>query len=178
MKKYILTFALILYSTFGVSNAYAGSVKLQTAEGPMTFKISNGGATGSENDWVSMTIAGYRFEKGRMALGWHFGFAAKVEDIAQAQVWDITEPPAQLLISDGHVQLKDGRWYASTDMADITLESEPWLSEKGPTLRAYKILLTNASGETRTLYQLAVFGKEMKLYTLKSLRGEDIEAKQ
>ena len=158
----------------GSISARAAMVERQTAEGPLSFEMVGGGAPASENDWAAMTLAGYVYEPGRLALGWQFGFTAKVSDITKVEVWDISQSPAKQLVSQDQIKLEDNQWHIKTDLTDITFKSEPWLTNKKPTERIFKIALTNSKGETRTLYQLAVFGKEMKATTVQLMKGNYI----
>lgn len=172
MKKAGIVLAVFVCLGIAAAPAQAGKLTRKTAEGKIVFESYKGGAGAAENEWAQMTLAGYRFQAGRMALAWHFGFKPKVADLAKVEIWDISKAPVQLVLSQDKVELKDGAWYVSTELKDFTLADEPWLIDKKTTERFYKIILTNTKGESKALYQMAMFDKWLKLGTLKAMKGE------
>ena len=177
MKKIFVVLMFVACLGLSANFAQAETVERQTAEGPMKFETYGGGVAGAQNDWAKMTEAGFHYEPGRMALAWRFSFNAKVSDIAKVEVWDISSAAAQLLISQENIKLKNNSWHASTDLKDMTFQSEPWLMDKKTTERFYKIVLTNSKGETRTLYQMAMFHRDMKQQTVSLMKGNYIHIK-
>jgi hypothetical protein len=117
-----------------------------------------------DTPWAKMTVAGVDLDRGggSPALWWTFAFKSKVEGLKAVQIYDVTRDRPRLLIDDREPAPDRGVWRGRTTAVPVNRQSTPWLYERGDSLFAYKVVITDANGQQMTLYQPAVITRLFK----------------
>jgi hypothetical protein len=170
-------FAVLLFSAALSGTCLAGEqrVSMTTADGQsVSFTVSRTKSPDRvSNEWIrDATVAlsvNVDQDKGMGTMGYEISFEPRVEGITSVRVSDVTVPPEVLVLDDKAPEFREGLYYRISEPIEISPQTLPWFYEKRMTIKIFKFVITGPEGETKTLYQPALYREGDKRLILKMM---------
>lgn len=157
----ILALALLLGGCATTQTRQLGDNTVQT------FAYSDQGPELAKNGWAEVYQATTGFaaepdEQFDVPFWWQFGLKTKISDLKAINIYDVSETPPRLLLTDSAPAPQAGEWRGRTSPEKFSREAAPWFFTAGATEHVFKIVLTNSRDEERVLYQPCLHSEESK----------------